>query len=220
MHFELPLSEEKVKRQQVIALHLIVIFTFIASGAFLLLVQYMLSKLSDSQPHPVLLANVPDVAGGFLVVAGIVFFGILLFRHKWLMEKKVNRIARAVELLLLLCLASFAIMNNLWFPAAIYGLVAGAVFFAIYWESISDSTLYIEINERGIRLPVNSRKRFLQWWEVENVLFRFGVLTIDCYDNRLFQWNIKSINFDKENFQRFCLEHIAANKEKRVKYVW
>ena len=220
MVYELPLAEEKVKRQQVITLHLIVTFTLIATGAFLLLVQYMLHSLSGDKRQAITQLTLPSGSGIIVLISGILLFILLIFKNAWVTEKKNNRVLRIAELAVLLCFASFAAMNDLMIPAAIYGIVAGAILFAIYWESVSDNTLYIHIDEKGIRLPLTSRKRFLEWWEIENVLLRFGVLTIDCYDNRLFQWNIKTISFSKEDFQRFCSEHIAQSREKRKKYAW
>lgn len=220
MGFELPLAEEKVKRQQVITLHLIVTFTLIATGILLLLLQVLLNSLSGDHRAALVTVTLPNALGVVVLLAGLSLLGVLLFKNRWLTEKKNNRIFRIVELAVLLCMASFAAINQLMVPASIYGVVAGAILFAIYWESVSDNTLYILVDERGIKLPLTSRKRFLQWWEVENVLLRFGVLTIDCHDNRLFQWNIKTINFDKDQFHRFCVEHISVSREKRKKYVW
>jgi len=191
-----------------------------ATGVFLLLVQYMLNSLNGSQRTAFTAITLPVGAGLAVLLGGFALLALLIFKNKWLTEKKTNRIVRAVELAILLCFAGFAAMNKLAVPAIIYGLVAAAILFAVYWESVSDNTLYIEVDKRGIRLPITSRKRFLEWWEVDNVLLRFGVLTIDCHDNRLFQWNIQTISFDKESFQRFCSEHIAESKEKRKKYVW
>ena len=65
-----------------------------------------------------------------------------------------------------------------------------------------------------------SRKRFLEWQEVENILFRFSIITIDCYDNRLFQWNIKAIDFDLEDFKKFCARQIERNKKTRKNLNW
>ncbi len=220
MVFELPLTEEKVKRQQVITLHLIVSFTLLLTGAFLMLIQYLINSLSGAQRAVFNTLSLPVAWGSAIFVTGLGLLGLLIFRNSLVTTKNTNRILRITELGLLLCFASFAAIHKLTVPAIIYGIVSAAILFALYWESVSDNTLYIRVDERGIRLPLTSRKRFLGWWEIENVLLRFGVLTIDCYDNRLFQWNIRSISFDKEHFQRFCSEHIAAGKEKRKQYEW
>lgn len=220
MVFELPLSEERVKRQQMITLHLIVTFTLIATGAFLLLIQYMLNSLSGDQRKALSHLSIPGGWGLLVLASGFLLLFLIIFKNRWLTEKKTTWILRIVELAVLLSFASFAAIKNLMLPAVIYGIVAGAILFAIYLESVSDNTLYIYVDGKGIKLPLTSRKKFLEWWEVQNVVFRFGVLTIDCYDNRLFQWNIKQMSFDKEGFQRFCNEQIAENKEKRKKYAW
>lgn len=220
MNFELPLAEEKVKKQQVVALHLIVAFTMIGSGAFLLLIQYLLKSLSGDIRADLLNFSFSGAWGAGIIIIGLLFLFLVIFKSSMLTEKETNRLLRIGELLVMLFFTGFAAIHNLLVPSLIYGLIAAAILFGIYWESVSDNTLYIKIDERGIRLPINSRRRFLEWWEVENVLLRFGILTIDCYDNRLFQWDIKTINFDKEDFQRFCSSHISENRKKRKNYAW
>jgi len=220
MVFELPLTEEKVKRQQVIALHLIVSFTLVTTGVFLILIQYLVNSLSGDERAAFSFLMLPAGVGLLVLLAGIALTVLVISKSVWLTGKKANKYMRIAELVVLLAFAAFALSKGFKIPAVIYGLVSAAILFAFYWESVSDNTLYITIDERGIKLPVTSRKRFLEWWEVEQVLLRFGVLTIDCCDNRLFQWNIHSTGFDKENFQRFCMERIAESKEKRKKYAW
>jgi hypothetical protein len=220
MHFDLPLAEEKVKQRQVITLHLIVSFTLMATGIFLLLLKTFLNTLPLDKVAALMSFTISKAWGISILVTGLLLMTMILTKSKWLLQKKVNRNVRAVELVIILCLASFAAINELLTPAILYGLIGGAILFAIYWEGVSDNTLYIHINEKGIKLPLTSRKKFLEWWEIDQVLLRFGILTIDCHDNRLFQWNIKSLNFDKEDLKRFCTEHIAASKKKRKTYAW
>ena len=220
MNFELPLTEEKVKRQQVITLHLIVTFTLLATSVCLLLVRFLINSLSEEQRSQLQGFSLPVSRSILVGMAGLALLGLLLFRNAWLTSPRINRIVRFAELFMVLGMASFAAYYGMMVAALIFGVVSAAVFFAVYWEGIADNTLYISVSERGIRLPVTYRKKFLDWWEVEQVLLRFGVVTIDCCDNRLFQWNIRDINFDKEYFQRFCLEQITASREKRRKYAW
>ena len=220
MHFDLPLAEEKVKQRQVITLHLIVSFALMTTGLFLLLLKSFFSTLPAEKVASLMSFTISKGWGIVILLAGMGLMAVILAKSRWLTDKKVNRTVRAVELMVILSLSAFAVMNELYTPALLYGLIAAAILFAIYWESVSDNTLYIHINDKGIKLPLTSRKKFVEWWEIEQVLLRFGILTIDCHDNRLFQWNIGSVNFDKEELQRFCSEHIAANKEKRKKYAW
>lgn len=213
------LAEEKVKRQQVITLHLVVSFTLVITGVFVLLWRYFTTGL-PADKAALIGFSLPGWLGSACLMGGLLLLGFILFRSQTFLNRIPNRNIRAAELLVLLCFASYAAIHGFLLPALIYGVLSGALFFAIYWESVSDNTLYIGVDERGIRLPVTARKRFLAWHEVESVLLRFGILTIDCYDNRLFQWNIKTITFDKDQFQKFCLEHIMTHKEKHKQLEW
>ena len=220
MQFELPLAEEKVKRRQVITLHLIVGFTLITTGLFLLLLKVYLGSIPESTAATLLRF---DISVGWAVLIGLAGAGLLstvLTKSQWLLKQNVNRNMRLLEIAIVFVLCLFAAFNELPVPATLYGVILAASLFAIYWEGVSDTTLYIQFNDKGIRLPLTSRKKFIEWWEIERVLLKFGIITIDCHDNRLFQWNIKTVNFDKEDFQRFCTEQIAENKEKRKKYEW
>ena len=198
MHFDLPLAEEKVKQRQVITLHLIVSFALMTTGLFLLLLKSFFSTLPAEKVASLMSFTISKGWGIVILLAGMGLMAVILAKSRWLTDKKVNRTVRAVELMVILSLSAFAVMNELYTPALLYGLIAAAILFAIYWESVSDNTLYIHINDKGIKLPLTSRKKFVEWWEIEQVLLRFGILTIDCHDNRLFQWNIGSVNFDKE----------------------
>ncbi len=220
MNFALPLVEEKVKKQHIITLHLIVTFILIATGAFLLMLHYLLKALPADKKATLTTLSVGPGWGIGVILAGIALLIIVISKSKWLLKKNNNRTVRAFELLLLLCFASLAAMHSIFVPAAIYGVAAAATLFAIYWESVSENSLFIHIDNEGVRLPVTSRKRFLNWGEVEQVLLRFGILTIDCSDNRLYQWNIKAEALNQEGFQQFCNEQIAQNKVNKKKNDW
>lgn len=220
MHFDLPLAEEKVKQRQVITLHLIVSFTLMGTGVFSLLLKSFFATLPPEKVAVLMNFTLSKGWGIGILVLGIALIAMILTKSRWLLQKEINKKVRGVELIIMLGLAGFAAINEMYVPALLYGLVAAAIVFAIYWEGVSDNTLYIHINDKGIKLPLTSRKKFLEWWEIDQVLLRFGILTIDCHDNRLFQWNIQTLNFDKEDLKRFCSEHIAESREKRKNYAW
>lgn len=203
MTFELPLTEARVKPHQVTALHLMAALVMAGSGAVL--------SLAVS---PVRIWSV------MLLIAGLVLLGTTLFRNRWLRQAKVNRLFRIAELLVLLCLASYFVINHLNLPAAMCGVLAAAIMFAIFWEQQTAAVLMVRIDDGGVKLPVTSRRRQLDWPEIEQVLLRFGTLTINCYDNRLFQWTVGTIVFDKAEFETFCNTQIAAGKLKKDPNDW
>jgi hypothetical protein len=71
----------------------------------------------------------------------------------------------------------------------------------------------------GLRLPV-VRRRFIPWTEIDNVVLRYGTVTINCLDNHLFQWTIADYGFDNEVFERFCNARVEENVSKRVNNDW
>jgi hypothetical protein len=203
MTFELPLTETRVKPHQVTALHLLAALTMAGVGAIL------------SSFYPPAKNWAPA-----LLVAGILLLLVTLFRNRWIQKPKNNRIFRILELMILLCLACYFVMIPMKVPAAMCSLMAATLLFALYWEQQDGAALSVRIDETGVKLPVASRRRQLSWTEVEQVLFRFGTLTVNCYNNSMYQWTIGKTDFDKEAFAAFCEKQVAAGNEKRDKNDW
>lgn len=199
MTFELTLPEVRVKHHQVTALHLMAALAMIGSGAVL------------RQYYP------PATNWGLILAGGgIILLLLAMFRNKWLTRSKANRVVRILELLLMAGLTVYFIRRHWTPPAIMFGGLSVAILFAVFWEYSVGNVQTIRIDEEGIKLPVTSRKRSISWPEVEKVILRFGILTIDCEDNRLYQWNIAETDIDNEIFDAFCYAHIEAGKKKRV----
>jgi hypothetical protein len=202
MIFELPLTEEKVKPHQVTALHLLVALTLTGAGALMYLF-YPPSKIWSI----------------VLVIAGLCLLYAGLFRNKWLVKTANSKPLRIAEVVVMLALTVFAAWQKWTPPAIMFGILAAAVLFAIFWEG-GRGSLIVLIDDSGIRLPVNARRRSISWPEVEQVLLKFGTLTINCHDNRLYQWTIGSINFDKAAFESYCSKQVDEHRSKRDKNDW
>ena len=203
MAYELQLVEEKVKMHQVTALHLICSFAFIGAGAII----YVYNE--TVKPW-----------GVVLLVSGFLLMALTLFKNRFVTAPKPNTIFHIAELLLAAPLAVYAGVMRWNVPLGIFGAISAALVFALFWERKGNAIQSIHITESGISLPFESRKRSLQWTEVEKVLLRFGTLSIDCVDNRLFQWNIRDIDFKPADLETYCLKHVEDNREKRIKDDW
>ena len=201
MVYDLPLVDEKVKPHQVTTLHLICAFAFIGTGIIIAVYNYTIPAW-----------------GWALLAAGILLLGATIFKNRWITGKKVNLQVRLAELVIAIAIAAYATLQWWKFPMGMYAALSVGLIFAIYWERRSASLLYIHIDETGLRLPV-VRRRFLPWSEVEDVVLKFGTLTINCADNHLFQWNIANTEND-EIFEAFCHAKIEENKSKRVTDDW
>lgn len=213
MNFEFPLIEERVKPHQVTALHLMCSIVFCLVGVLCILVYGFIT-----------LYHIPAIllkwTGATLLVSGILIFILSVFKNKWLTRPNPNRVFRIIEWVFALTLCASSASQKLWVPTAMFGILAAALLFALYWEGTNAQTLYIRVDSEGVKLPVTSRSRLIIWPEIEQVLFRFGTLTIDCLDNRLFQWNISQVNFDKEEFEIFCQQQIELSKANRDANNW
>jgi hypothetical protein len=154
--------------------------------------------------------------GTALLLTGFLLLAISVARNKWLMRPEVNRVFRIFELGITLCLAAYMAINMIWVPVAMFGILAVVILLAFIWERGSGEQ-FIYVTEEGIKMPFSSRKRFIEWRDVETVLYRYGTLTVECEGNRLYQWSIKKTRFEREEFERFCTKQVEALKDKRVK---
>jgi hypothetical protein len=203
MTFELPLTEERVKPHQVTALHLFIVLAMIITASVIMVSYYAVSHLPEDKAlnYRTVLYYGLAVAMGIYAVSAIM-------------------LTRIAELIIMLVFAGYAWSTGTTVPAIIFTLLAAAIVFAINWERKKDTPLIIVVDKEGIKPPVNSRRRFIDWKEVEHVLFRFGTLTINCADNRLYQWNIGNTAFEPEVFEVFCIRQVDKAREKRDKNDW
>ena len=201
MVYDLPLVEEKVKPHQVTTLHLICALGFIGAGAIITIYNYTI-----------------PMWGGALLIAGILLLLVTIFKNTWVI-RKANLPVRVVELVIAITVAIYATAQHWKFPMGMFGALSAGLLFAIYWEREKGAVLYIHIDDGGLRLPV-VRKRLLPWTEVDDVVYRFGTLTVNCADNHLFQWNIADNDVDNEIFEAYCKAKVEAHMDKRRKDDW
>ncbi len=198
MNFELVLAEGKIKPQQITALHLMSAFAVIGTGA----VFYFFSM------------NLKWWGAG-LLVAGILLLMLTVARNKWMMRPEVNRVFRVIELMAALCIASYCALNAMWVPTAMFAILSVVIVMAFMWERGSGEQ-FIYVSKEGIKLPFSSRRRFIEWKDVDSVLYKFGTLTIETGENKLYQWNIRKARFERGPFEKFCAEQAEMHKGKRV----
>ena len=203
MVYEIPLVEEKVKMQQVTALHLICALAFIGSGAIIVVYNYVITYW-----------------GLTLLLAGLSLILVTMAKNKWLTAPRNNTMVRIAELAIAVVVAVYSITQQWNLPIGIFSVLSLVVGFALYWERKLTKPKIVVIDDAGITLPSASRKRCIEWTSVEQVLLRFGTLSIDCTDNTLFQWNIRESAVTELAFEAFCLKQIEDNRGKRRTDEW
>ena len=202
MEYDLPLAEEKVKPHQVTTLHLVCALGFIGTGAIIAVYNFTI-----------------PLWGVALLVAGALLLGLTIFKNKWVTSKEINPTVRIAELAIAITVAIYAAIQQWKLPTGMFGVLSAGLMFSLYWERKAGGTIYVHIDETGLRLPV-VRQRFLPWTAVDQVVYRFGTLTINTADNHLFQWNIALPDFDNEIFEAFCSAKIEEYKAKRRNDDW
>jgi len=219
MVFDLPVTEEKVKSHQITALHLIVALALFTSGALFyfmyLLFAYTIYK--ETSEHTL---QIVRMEGVIVAVLGILLFAVIVAKNKWLVKSANNRIIRIGELLVVACISIYAFIVNMPIPGSTFAILGAVLIFSLYWEATAGKPAFVHIDEQGIRLPSTSRKRSLEWWEVDQVMLRYGTLSIECMENRLYQLNINPVQFDMKQFDAFCEGRISESADKRKNNEW
>ncbi|MBX2907487.1 MAG: hypothetical protein KF744_15690 [Taibaiella sp.] len=203
MVYDLPVSGTKVKPQQLTALHLFSGLAFLGTGAILYRYNFELTGW-----------------GMTLILFGLTLMSVTIVKNKWLTGNGVNVLVRIVELLVAISIALLSFREQWKFPIAIFSVLVAVLVFSLYWERGANQQLYVSVDEAGVHMPVTSRKRFVPWVEADQVLLRYGILSIDCLDNKLYQFNISGPFTDIDDFNNYCAAKVAEYVPARVKNEW
>jgi hypothetical protein len=202
MVYDLPLVEEKVKPHQVTTLHLVCALGFIGTGGIIVTYNYVITMW-----------------GWAILGTGLVLLSLTMFRNKWVISKKINPAIRISELLISLAIVTYVTTQQWKFPMVMFWALSAALLFAIYWERKSGNTIFVHVDDDGLRLPV-VRRRVIPWSDVELIVYRFGTITINCTDNHLFQWTVADSGVDNDVFEAYCRTKVEENIGKRRKDDW
>ena len=145
---------------------------------------------------------------------------VTILKNKWIIGKQVNTIVRVVELLVAIAIALLSYKEQWKFPIGIFTVLVAVLIFSLYWERGASQQLYVSVDNAGVHMPVTSRKRFVPWAEADQVLLRFGILSIDCLDNKLYQFSVSSTALNVEEFNAWCAARVEEHIPNRVKNDW
>ncbi len=158
--------------------------------------------------------------GAGIMLSGIVLTVLVMAKNKWVISHKINPVFRIGELGVALSLAIYSILQQWKFPALIFSVLSAAILFALYWEKPSAQKLAIIVDDEGIKLPETSRRRFRPWTEIENVLLRFGTITVNFTDNSFVQMDLVDANTDNIPFETYCANQVEQFRSKRRNDDW
>lgn len=214
MQFVLPLMPADTgatRRMTTLHLMLALVLCGIGAGS---LVLYWFTTISPNFKQ----AYTPFIWLGILsLLLGAGIFTAAIFYKKWLREGKRSLSLRLLEVLAVIGASlTFAFAGQAK-PALLFGIIALAILAAAIWELRKPATPQALIDEQGIRLPKGGLIRLLPWTEIDKVLVRHGILSIELDGNRLLQRNLlPGMHHEAAAIEDFCKEQSAEAAQKRV----
>ncbi len=208
------LAAGKSPAKQTLALHLLVSFVLFTAAVFCI-VLYWFTNIS-----PGFKESVPVLGYfGAVCAAGAVFIYYLAVRA--VRRQRQAGLVHGLELLLLGGGAIVFYRAGWEVPAALFGILATVVAGAFLYELRSPAQPQVAVSDRGLVRTAGLQRKTIDWAEVKQVLLRRSVLTIDCLDNRLYQYTVEdAVAYDGVDFEAFCARHIEAAIPRREKGDW
>ncbi len=214
-----PVNDNSKKLQT--ALHLIVVFVVLISGVFLLLYRSVLNSLPDADRASLAVLPVAGWKAWLMIALSVLLFWIVVGKNKWLQQKNFSRLLRIFEFGLLAAFAFTTFQKGIFTPGFFYAVVCLLIIYSFFKEAKAHKISAIIFDLNGVLIPRQSTPKKLLWQEVERVLLKHQVLSVDCYDNRLYQWNVNTeTTFHVGAFQEFCNAQIEQAKDKRAADDW
>lgn len=202
--FKIKIQNKLLKNNQITAMHIMVAIIFILLGA-----------ITSSLPKDLSISidKYIPIYGYILLFSGISIIGITVFKNKKIIQGRANKFLRYYELIILLSVLIYTLMKSWYLPFTYAATTLLGVIFAIVWEQFGKKEHHIIIDEKGVSIPKFLRKKIIPWQSIERLLLKHGLITIDCRNNKLFQYKrLERVN--TEELETFIEEKIKENAHK------
>lgn len=124
--------------------------------------------------------------GGLLLIISI------FFNKKILQVRELNYTLRLLEFVTLLLILIYSYRHQFFLQFTYIGTALIALVLTTVWEKRSEKFTPVILDSEGIRIGHFLRPRKLNWSEIQRVIFKHGILTIDCRNDRLFQYPVSA----------------------------
>lgn len=205
--FKIKVENNKIKNNQVTALHLMVGLLFIVLGLVTVMVPNTIKTLEYMY-----LENI----GWLYFVFGLFLICISIFFNKKIIQTRKSQVLRIIEIIALGIIIIYSLMHEWYLPASYCFAALIGVGFAYIWEKKALKELNILLNEQGITIPKIWSNTVINWSDVKYIIIKHNIITIDCKDNRLIQYNINSLY----NNQPIEIEYFASDQIKNNKHLY
>jgi hypothetical protein len=149
-------------------------------------------------------------------IGGLLIGTLAVMNKRWLTKGKRSLILRFVEIGLFASGAVFFAVAGQLIPAVVFSVVAALIGVAAAWETKSPGAQKIIIDAEGVILPKGMMQKLIRWDEIEGLIFRHSILTIELTENRLVQRSIGDAQIEAAELEAFSAEQIERHAEKRA----
>jgi len=199
-----PVIHNRIKNNQVTALHLM--------AGLLLLVLGFITWIRPSEIKIIHHELLRDI-GVLYLLFGLALIIISVFFNKKIIQSKKNTALRFLELLAFLPVIFYTLSQKWYLPFAYSTAAFIGIVFAYFWEKGAAGAFYIYINPKGISLPRFGSDKQILWRDIQTVIFKHDLITINCRNNKVFQFQIKMDKFQvTPQLRSFCTSQVAANE--------
>lgn len=131
----------------------------------------------------------------------LVIFSLILFVAEYLLRKRKRNLFSAAIVVCALIIYLY-LKINFWWAATAMTIILLLYLFAIQIP-------VVHISPDGIKLSILG-KRFLKWEQLNNLVMKDGLVTIDLKNNKLIQQYLdeSSITVNEKEFNDFCKKQL------------
>lgn len=149
-------------------------------------------------------------------LGGLSIGTIAILNKRWLTKGKRSLILRVVEIALFAAGAAIFAAAGQLIPALVFAAIGALIGLATAYETRQPVRSKIRIDEKGILLPKGMTTRLISWVEVEELILRHSILSIELSGNRLIQRTIENNHPDASALETFSAEQIRLHARERA----
>lgn len=198
--YTIELIKEKVKRNQVVAFHLIAAIILMIMGFLTFITPFSLNIYqAGKEDTEFIQMNWVHYVGLAIGIIGLSIILITIFFNKKFIQDKKNLIIRIIEIICFVPILIYCLYNKWYLPATYSGAALIGICLAYFLEKSQEKNRIIQIGNEGILLKTSSKNSQWKWEELEHFVIKHNVLTLRTIDKKLFQFVF--IQHEKEDYQ-------------------
>lgn len=149
-------------------------------------------------------------------IGGLGIGAVAILNKRWLTKGRRSLVLRLFEIGLFAIGATIFAYAAWPIPALVFAAIGALIGLATVYETRQPVKSRILIDEKGILLPKGMTAKHIGWEEVEELILRHSILSIELSGNRLIQRNIENNHPDVSALEAFSAEQIRLHAKERA----